>query len=79
MVNDIRRREDRIKSMVYGCVTDGQGFTFLRIDNDHKVNFPRFDLLYGANTFIYSTLYGTANGGITAFQRGTKYGLTWSV
>ncbi|KAJ9349639.1 hypothetical protein C8Q69DRAFT_440608 [Paecilomyces variotii] len=36
MVNDIRRREDRINSMVYGCVTDGQGFTFLRIDNDHK-------------------------------------------
>ncbi|KAJ9375731.1 hypothetical protein DTO063F5_9206 [Paecilomyces variotii] len=36
MVHKIRKQENYINSIIYGCVTDGEMFGFLRIDNDDK-------------------------------------------
>ncbi|KAJ9252767.1 hypothetical protein DTO207G8_4553 [Paecilomyces variotii] len=36
MVRKIRRHECRINTKIYGCVTDGQEFTFLYIDENDK-------------------------------------------
>lgn len=40
MVHKIRKKENHINSIIYGCVTDGEMFSFLRIDNDDKVRAP---------------------------------------
>ncbi|KAJ9201074.1 hypothetical protein DTO164E3_3823 [Paecilomyces variotii] len=39
MVHKIRKQENHINSIIYGCVTDGEMFSFLRIDNDDKYSF----------------------------------------
>ncbi|KAJ9234916.1 hypothetical protein C8Q69DRAFT_67291 [Paecilomyces variotii] len=39
MVHKIRKKENHINSIIYGCVTDGEMFSFLRIDNDDKYSF----------------------------------------
>ncbi|KAJ9251304.1 hypothetical protein DTO195F2_7863 [Paecilomyces variotii] len=36
MVHHIRKQEGRINAVVYGCVSDGDDFTFLRIDNEAR-------------------------------------------
>lgn len=37
MIHNICKQEGRMNTMVYGCVSDGDQFTFLRIDNEDKV------------------------------------------
>lgn len=64
MVRKIRRQECRINTKIYGCVTDGQEFTFLYIDENDKVTYTRFILYDSADACIHSTLSGEANAGI---------------
>ncbi|KAL1981381.1 hypothetical protein VTN96DRAFT_2724 [Rasamsonia emersonii] len=36
MIHHVRKMENRLDTVVYGCVSDGFIFTFLRIDNSDK-------------------------------------------
>lgn len=40
MVHEIRKRNFKKNAIVYGVVSDGYSFTFLRIDNDRRVSYP---------------------------------------
>lgn len=46
MVHHIRKQEGRINAVVYGCVSDGDDFTFLRIDNEARVRISTDLVIY---------------------------------
>lgn len=61
MIHHVRKMENRLDTVVYGCVSDGFIFTFLRIDNSDKVRFfltshVDFIILCKAYLFIESSI-----------------------
>lgn len=57
MVHKICKQENYINSIIYGCVTDGEMFSFLRIDNDGKVRAPIIILWYNNSYLLFICLF----------------------